>query len=586
MNALSVDRLERELLAVDLIIPELQRLVTFSAGSGGKARTVENVTLYATRHGDPMLSQGGYDVLRPGEPALVVIQSVADALGVRPGDGVTLTVLRQRAGGRESASTALTVAAVVPSGEGDQSNRIGYADILLLNRIEQFVRGFRVEEYGWAAKKESGRDTYSSYLLLCESGGDLSSRDRSVIVDMGFTLEPLPLGRVPELARLLKPDRAASLRLYQLYTTSSMSNPHRRLSRSPSEFSEATEADDVVIPWNDPRELKLANGRDRCKLVGLSLSNRSWLRSYFVIPELPYDYDSPAMLGKLATGGVLSDLSLVEPKGRVVHLNQTNSSQPNSTTGVSKVSTVPITKPATQPATPNPTHSVDAKDPPIVVVPANLLAYIAGSEDGLLEFDPTLNMFVPIPEPPVYDKARLYARDIDQVPLVVAALQRRNFAVLSENSRIQEIHQQDRSLQILVSIVGLGVFLFGVVVVVSVLLDSTNRKRGTLGILRVMGVSSFGIFYLVLVRAMVIGLIAGVLSVAAGHLIALALAWKPPPGSWAAGWKPVVSLVIRPDTIGVVALGAFLCCSIGSLIPAWWASRLDPFDAIIEGRFR
>lgn len=55
-------------------------------------------------------------------------------------------------------------------------------------------------------------------------------------------------------------------------------------------------------------------------------------------------------------------------------------------------------------------------------------------------------------------------------------------------------------------------FLFGVVTVVSVLQESTDRKRGTIGILRVMGVSRVGVFYLVVLRAGAIGLSAIVLA--------------------------------------------------------------------------
>ena len=59
----------------------------------------------------------------------------------------------------------------------------------------------------------------------------------------------------------------------------------------------------------------------------------------------------------------------------------------------------------------------------------------------------------------------------------------------SAKSRIDEIHEQTASLTLLVNIVAVCVLVFGVVTVISVLLDSTNRKRSTLGIMRVMGVS-------------------------------------------------------------------------------------------------
>ena len=89
---------------------------------------------------------------------------------------------------------------------------------------------------------------------------------------------------------------------------------------------------------------------------------------------------------------------------------------------------------------------------------------------------------------------------IDRVPAVGEQLRQRGFAFLSEETRIREIQHQDQSLELLVLIVGIGVYLFGTMTVVSVLLDSTERKRGVIGILRVMGVLHIGVFYMVFLR--------------------------------------------------------------------------------------
>lgn len=324
-----------------------------------------------------------------------------------------------------------------------------------------------------------------------------------------------------------------------------------------------TEADDVVLPWNEPIRVEWRGGKARSLLVGLSLSKRSWLRSYFAEPDLPFDYEADPLSARFPGGaGKPSDAPVIrEPDGSTIPLKDLS---PSATTK---------------------TADAPAASAPVAVVPANLLSYLTAARAGRAVYDASLRLFVPVPTDPVYDKARLYAKGIDDVPRVVEDLMKRRFAVMSESARIAEIQQQDHSLQLLVSIVGIGVFLFGVVVVVSVLLDSTNRKRGTIGILRVMGASSFGIFYVVLLRAIAIGILAGALSVGLGHLIALALGWHPTPGTWLSAWKPEVRLIITPETIGIVVVGALACCALGSLLPAWRASRLDPFDAIVEGRF-
>ena len=234
--------------------------------------------------------------------------------------------------------------------------------------------------------------------------------------------------------------------------------------------------------------------------------------------------------------------------------------------------------------------AIDAQAPaaslPVAVVPMDLLAHLTAELAGKVEFDPQNKLFVAVPRETLFDKARLYADTIDEVPTVVEQLRSAGFAIMSEVIRIREIHQQDHSLQLLVLIVGAGVFLFGTITVVSVLLDSTERKRGTIGILRVMGVSRLGVFYMVFFRSAIIGVFAAAVTILLGFVTAAVLEWQPPADAGWASWKPVINVIIQPTDILVVVAGAITCCTLGSVIPANKASRMDPFDAIIEGRFR
>ena len=142
------------------------------------------------------------------------------------------------------------------------------------------------------------------------------------------------------------------------------------------------------------------------------------------------------------------------------------------------------------------------------VVPVDFLARLTSLKRGTAIFDPQTQLIAPVPVEVVFDKVRLFARTIDDVPALTERLFAAKFAVQSEDARIQEIQEQDASLRLLVLVVGLGVFLFGVLTVISVLVDSTDRKRGTLGILRVMGVSKLGVFWIVVLRAAAIGFFA------------------------------------------------------------------------------
>lgn len=563
LDSRSISRLEKSMTGVEIVIPDTQRLVDLSAiRSSGKA-AAELVTLYATRSGDPVLRQAGADVLLPAERAVVLTKSVAEKLGVKVGDLVTLSVKRTR-GDDEHAATTVVVKRVIPGGS---EGAVGYADSKLIDEIEQYVRGFRVAELGWPARAAAVRDAYSQYIIACERTNDLTEDDRAVVSERGLVVEELADELLADWATLLKPMALDSLRLYSVFSATSREDARRRLTFAPSEIAELTQADDVIVAWNPPATRRLGDWDFR--LVGLSLPERTWLRGYFAEPELPFDYSNEPFAFRPLPPAVFDD----------------GQDTQDTRLQLDRKTLITLQRAESQ-VTQGDAEAAADQAGAIAIVPATLLAYLDAFDSHRAEWDPQLNLFVPVPEPPVYDKARLYARTIDDVPSVASALANKGFAVLSESGRIAEIHDQDHSLYLLVVVVGAGVFLFGVVTVVSVLQESTDRKRGTIGILRVMGVSRLGVFYLVVSRACAIGLLAGALSAGCGYLIALALGWSPPTDAAWLQWKPRVAIVLLPRDIAIVFVGALACSACGALIPAWKASRLDPFDAIVEGRFR
>ena len=217
-------------------------------------------------------------------------------------------------------------------------------------------------------------------------------------------------------------------------------------------------------------------------------------------------------------------------------------------------------------------------------VPVSLLAFITQASRNQVTLDSESKKFVPSSSPVSFTKARLYTATIDDVPLAADLLAKRKYAVLSEVSRIAEIHEQDTSLKMLVAVVALGVFLFGVITVFSVLVDSTDRKKGMIGILRVMGISGSGVFFFLLARAIIIGVMSAAVCCGIGVLLAAVLG-KTIAGAEYLAWLPKVHVVLGFDEYLLVTLGAILCAVLGVLMPALKASWLDPFDAIVEGQF-
>jgi putative ABC transport system permease protein len=243
--------------------------------------------------------------------------------------------------------------------------------------------------------------------------------------------------------------------------------------------------------------------------------------------------------------------------------------------------TVDAQQPVTQADQSNEPFTGDADT---AYVPVSLLALLNQAGRDQVTLDVEGRKFVPASTPVSFTKARLYTATIDDVPLAADMLAKRKYAVLSEVSRIAEIQEQDTSLRVLVAVVALGVFLFGVITVFSVLVDSTDRKKGMIGILRVMGISGPGVFFILLARAVIIGVMAAAVCCGIGVLLA-ALLGKTIAGAEYLAWLPQVRVVLGPSEYLLVTAGAILCAAFGVLMPALKASRLDPFDAIMEGQF-
>lgn len=577
MDRNGIDRLASELPSVELIIPETQRVVSLSAGEGGQKQSVESVTLFPCRSGDPLLKQLKVAVPGSGSSEILLGDSLAKQLRLRVGDDVEVILTRGREESAETVSVVCKLTGVIPTQEAGAA--IGYADLDLIDQFEAYARGYRVESLGWPSAKTPAPDKYSSYFVFCEAGNDLSEDDKLYFSERGFELNAAADRLPAELVSMLVEDWRDRLLIYEIFTKLSRTSPADRLRIAPSQLSEATSADDVILAWNEPLQVTTDAGQHVA--IGLSMSKRTWLREYFKFPDIAFNYDSPSLNAKFTTGTTAETLAIsLSDKGSVsVSIDPVLAS-----VDVANVGSVPEETPL--PAREDINEAVVADGTSkVVVVPADLLSWLHQEVNQLVQFDKQIGLFVARPQKAVYDRARLYATTIDDVPAVVTALSAKNFAVMSETGRITEIQQQDNSLQLLVWVVGVGVFFFGIITVFSVLMDATDRKRATVGILRVMGVSRSGVFMTILLRSAVIGVAAALASIAVGFGISQFLAWTPPSSVTWAQLKPIVAVSIAPLDLLFVAGGAVGCCCLGAIPPAWKASRLDPFDAIVEGRF-
>ena len=599
-----IKSISHEIPNVDLIIPDIQKLVFVCLDSKSKEvgahRQQIPLTLYSTRQGDPILRQFGADIGQPsseGPRPLILQRPTADTLNLRVGDEVEFLIKRRLGVDEEEHLIKSTLTGIVASGSADDGF-VGYANVETMAALEKYSTGDAVEELGVAAMPSlRATDRYDEMLLICfrGPGSDLSEDDLEFFTERGLEAVETNNPEIMTLFGNLRPGSSEELRIYNLHFIESDASGYIR--DNPSLLTRNTAArDDLALRWCPPKTVSIDG--ESVRLVGLTLPTKKqeggWLQTFLEEKSYWFTYEEsvndslvfrgPEFARKLCTDRVIAmaaDLEVMleykEPvaeklkKKTLKAEKNTLQKGPNGTDDYSK----PLL---------SADENLERNEIPTVFVPVSLLAYINQHIRGDVVLEKMSNRFTPTPRPVAFTKARMYTTTIDDVPLAAKQLAEKRFAVLSEVSRIAEIQEQDGSLQVLVLVVAIGVFIFGVITVFSVLVDSTDRKKGMIGILRVMGVPGPGVFMFLLVRAVVIGVMAAGLCCAIGILLTNVLSGSVGEAK-VLSWLPQIHIVIGSLEYGLVTLGAILCASLGVLVPALKASKLDPFDAIMEGQF-
>lgn len=589
--------IENSVTNTALIIPESQRLVfLLPAESGESSDEGVPLTLYSTMAGDPILGQFDADKIRDSFREIVLASNIAEQAGLVIGDSIQIRLVRRRDGEEESHLVPLKIVGILPA--SDEQKNIGYADISLMKMLETYGTGSSVPELEIQAMKSlRATDRYESMLLFCFKGNgtELTANDKTFLKSRGLLVSEVEDPELKTLYGALDERVLEELRVYQLQRDEDNLERFSPISDAPQLLSRNTEADDdFVIRWCPPVERQI--GEAQQQVIGLTLPTKrqtgGWIQNYLTQQARWFTYqesvDQPLsyypMSSKIGDGAEPVTLKLKDQIEIVLaprvglEADQKPPTVPAAQPeGESNTATAPVAEPLTA-------EAADSAGTDYLIVPGPLLAYLNQFESGLIEYDAISGQFVEPNPVMAFTKARLYTETIDDVPAAVETLANQNFAVLSESSRIAEIQTQDGSLQILVGVVAVGVFFFGVITVFSVLVDSTDRKKGTIGILRVMGLPGMGVFFVVLFRSLVIGVLAALLCILVGLVLGQFLAADLSEVELFV-WKPVITVALGISDYLLIAAGAILCAALGSIMPAIRASRLDPFDAIMEGQF-
>jgi ABC-type lipoprotein release transport system permease subunit len=274
-----IEEWEQTLTGLDIIIPDIEARVSASSNDG-KNEIDGILTLQSTKPNDPKLAQHGVDVLKVGEMGVVLSQPAARELRVQVGAQVVLTLARSGGG---KAPLKFDVKGIFPA-----DNNLGYVDKDILDRIQLYLRGHDVREWELAASETlNADDTYGSYLLFCKKTDDLKEGDKKILRET-YQVDPVDDKEMRTLLGLLNEKSLVDLSVYRLQSGSSLRDFESRINVDPSHIAKKTVCDEVIIPWNTPRQMNV--GGQTILVVGCTIEDPCWLRRYLVNRDHVFSY--------------------------------------------------------------------------------------------------------------------------------------------------------------------------------------------------------------------------------------------------------------------------------------------------------
>lgn len=611
-----IHRLKSEIPNVELILPGISENVLIGAKTKNKDQVAKGnalITLTATLPGDPILDRfgGGVELANREEDEIILSSKAANTLNVGEGSKISIEVLRQLNGANEPERHLLdcTVKRIIPDSNQNAGNA-GYAPLSLIQKMELYLRGRAVPDWNVAVSPElRASPEFHSYWLFCPAEEDLTEKDLANLKKQNLVAKEISDSEKLSLYGLLQPSARQEIKIYEIVTLDdNLSDESARMPvmDDPQTLARYTSPlNDFIVFGALSRQCQINELYGRVIGINLPSGNQrgSWIQDYlrpgvscFSFQEA-FDNQMSAKMSTDLAERIGSQITLRSPAipnqkiklDNLTHVPDQNkksdgqADEPLDKTVNSESSATGESQPTAKNTTiDNQTAETDIV--PTIYCPVGLVACIDQLKNQKIAFDDIGNRFVSIPLPLDYEKAFMFTKGVDDVPLAANMLEKLNYHPDAKHFEILEIQEQSQSLEILVLVVAIGVFIFGVITVFSVLVDSTDRKKGTIGIFRVMGMTGFGVFLILIARAMIIGLLAAILCSCIGIFLSYFLATTHV-GSVYTDWIPQIDIILTTSDYITIAFGALLCAVLGVLVPAIKASRLDPFEAIMQGQF-
>ncbi|MCG5524035.1 FtsX-like permease family protein [Ectothiorhodospira haloalkaliphila] len=521
---------------VDFLTPTILPLSSVLQVVHPQTGRSELFDLIPTGPGDPLLLENGARI--PGDGQLVLSAEAARRMGVSAGDALQVRVTRTRGTRTEEARETFQVLSVLDARAGSLP-RV-YAPLDLVVDVEAYKEGYGAPDRGWAGDTPEPFLSFDGAILLLEEPLDPIART-GLIINTGFA-------RLADADRQQSQQRLGvpvpeSLTAYDVFTPGSAVTVSNL--RAIEQKLRGREA--VVIPYVDALPLVDDQGR-KMVLAGLSLSPRQ--ARLLQAPVPPWG----GFTGRAAPAGELT--SVLVPKDHSSDSVQVVSDGANTLTLHLDV--------------------VGAGDWQHPVVPVELLGVLRTGTQRALTYRADTGSFEMARGG--YRGFRLYAQSIDDVPALAARLQEQGLEFVAQVEAIERIQVLDEGLGRLFWLIALLGISGGTAVLVASLYAAVERLRRDLGVLRLLGLARWHVFFFPVAQGVMIAAL-GLLAALGGYA---SLAWAIN-RTFASELAPGERFCTLPGEQILIAIAATLALAVlASLVAAWRATRIDPAEAIRE----
>jgi len=150
---------------VAFLVPRTRSIAATIELDSEKSSRIVRTELIPSGPGDPLLPVGS--PLPDSTNRIVLSQSAAEKLKIAEGDSIDGSVTRRYAGKKERSHIELTVAAIAPAAAFGRDG--AFADIRLVEALEDFRDGRAVPELGWTGTQEDDVRSYPGFRLYARS---------------------------------------------------------------------------------------------------------------------------------------------------------------------------------------------------------------------------------------------------------------------------------------------------------------------------------------------------------------------------------------------------------------------------------